>query len=352
MKYNLTLALLFSFSILFSQERVDSLTDIIVRQLISEPFDYRDYHSQEKEISQYMALENLKKTASTTDLKILLNHKDKYIRACSYLALSTRENIDLFPFLTKNINDTNLIESRFSCTRSKQTLGEFYLRKADIYINTSIRNQIIDSLLIYECPDIKRGLENNYNRFYREAKKSNYVDSILWFGWENYNILELNGFEHFFNSNKRRAINNIKKYYKENSFCNSKNKYSLCFLGDDLLTEKIIDILLQIDSVKMKTTIINYLQLELRYEFSLFEKILVKKLSEINEENINHNLLNILREVEDPYIYTFVIDLYRNQMNSKFKKRIRTDIKNILKKELWEEDYMIELKKRYKIIGL
>jgi hypothetical protein len=337
---------------IYSQIKVDTLTQSLINKLIGKVIYFTETNGWSGYMPQYYAFETFKTKVPSKDLKKLLYHSDKYIRAYSFLTLTNRNDTDLYLFIRENICDTSVISMMWGDEGSSKTLGQFYEQKGAKYITSKNEKNEIDSIIMYKRGSIPLRLESKYDAFCNNASKNLYMDSILWIGWEKYNIIKLNGLNYFLVKDKQRTFNNIERYFYDTSFCNTKSGYTLCALHEKELLRKIISINLQSNPEKTKAQIISHLKETLPFRTEELELVLLKILAKLNNSELNNELLAILKQIQDPGVYATTIDFYRDNMKSEFKTQTRSDILSILIEDVWGENDLVALKLRYKYVDI
>jgi len=106
---------------------------------------------------QWDRFDELRKTATDSELIDLTNHENSVVRCYSFQALTARKNVDIFPILLKHMNDTSKIETFFGCIMSSQLVGDYFINVVtpgyidnDVYKLSDKQKAIIDSILIFD----------------------------------------------------------------------------------------------------------------------------------------------------------------------------------------------------------
>ncbi|KAF2329980.1 hypothetical protein [Flavobacterium nitrogenifigens] len=115
---------------------------------------------------QYDNFEELKKSASQEELKILTKHINGVVRCYSFWALLHYPETDLFSIVKEHLNDDTIVLTQFGCESSEQKVGDFFINLVTPdYVYDEIKKlnekefKIIDSLLVYK--------ENNLDSRFR-----------------------------------------------------------------------------------------------------------------------------------------------------------------------------------------
>ncbi len=105
---------------------------------------------------QWQRYLTLKEKATNEELLQLCKHPNGVIRCYSFLAATTRNNINLFPTLLQHLTDTALVSLYQGCTINSIMVGDFYILTVTNPFLDSVRYNLsyeekgtIDSLLLF-----------------------------------------------------------------------------------------------------------------------------------------------------------------------------------------------------------
>lgn len=144
-----------------------------VNQLMSSAVYYSGMRPE-----QYDNFEELRKFASSEELKELTNHPNGVVRSYSFWALSLNNSPDLFSILLDHLSDEEMVSTQFGCIGSQEKVGDFFIsvvtpNKVDLDAKKLTTSELkkLDSILVYK----PNNLGSKYGAIQRiETTDSNY----------------------------------------------------------------------------------------------------------------------------------------------------------------------------------